>query len=313
MGSAMKQCIRKSMYPLALLALGAVSAYAAAPVTEITLPGSRLFTESITSTNDGAIIVGSVGKGSVSRIPPGSTQATEWIKPGANGLKQVFGVYADELHQTLWVCSDGNASGEAVLKSFDLNSAATKGSYQLPGDKAFCNDIAVAANGTAYVSDTGMAIVYLLRPGAAALEAAASDPLLKGVDGIAFGEHSALYVNSYDDGTLLRIDLGSDGKSTKITNLKLSRHLDRPDGLRSLGKNRFLQAENSGDMTIVTVTGDTAKIDTIKSGLESTPAVTVARGMAWIAEGKLNYMDDPKLKDKNPDPFKLYAVPLPKN
>ena len=36
------------------------------------------------------------------------------------------------------------------------------------------------------------------------------------------------------------------------------------------------------------------------------------RGMAWIAEGKLNYREDPKLKDKNPDPFKLYAVPLPK-
>ena len=294
MGSAMKQCIRKSVYSLAILALGVMSVYAAVPITEITLPGSRLFTESITSTKDGAIIVGSVGKGSVSRIPPGST-------------------HADELHQILWVCSDGNGPGEAVLKSFDLKTAATKGSYQLPGDKAFCNDIAVAANGTAYVSDTGMAIIYLLRPGAAALEAAASDPLLKGVDGIAFGEHSALYVNSYDDGTLLRLDLGSDGRSTKITNLKLSRHLDRPDGLRSLGKNRFLQAENSGDMTIVTVTGDTAKIDTIKSGLESTPAVTVARGMAWIAEGKLNYMDDPKLKDKNPDPFKLYAVPLPKN
>ena len=313
MGNAMKQCMRKSAYPLAFLALGVMSVYAAAPVTEITLPGSRLFTESITSTKDGAIIVGSVGKGSVSRIPPGSTQAQEWIKPGANGLKQVFGVYADEPHQTLWVCSDGNASGEAVLKSFDLKTAAAKGSYQLPGDKAFCNDIAVAANGTAYISDTGQAAVYLLRPSAAALETAASDPLLKGVDGIAFGEHSALYVNSYDDGTFLRIDLGGDGKSTKITNLKLSRHLDRPDALRSLGKNRFLQAENSGDMTIVTITGDTAKIDTIKSGLESTPAVTAARGMAWIAEGKLNYMDDPKLKDKNPDPFKLYAVPLPKN
>jgi hypothetical protein len=50
----------------------------------------------------------------------------------------------------------------------------------------------------------------------------------------------------------------------------------------------------------------------IKSGLESTPAVTATRGMAWIAEGKLNYRNDPALKDKNPDPFKLYAVPLPK-
>ena len=245
MGSAMKQCIRKSAYPLVFLALGVMSAYAAAPITEITLPGSRLFTESITSTKDGAIIVGSVGKGSVSRIPPGSTQTAEWIKPGANGLKQVFGVYADEPHQTLWVCSDGNAPGEAVLKSFDLKTAATKGSYQLPGNKAFCNDIAVAANGTAYVSDTGQAAVYLLHPGAAALETAASDPLLKGVDGIAFGEHSALYVNSYDDGTLLRLDLSSDGKSTKITNLKLSRHLDRPDALRSLSCSQQLKTGNA--------------------------------------------------------------------
>jgi hypothetical protein len=32
-----------------------------------------------------------------------------------------------------------------------------------------------------------------------------------------------------------------------------------------------------------------------KSGLESTPAVTATRGMAWIAEGK------------------IYAVPLPKS
>ena len=298
---------------LALLTAGAISLHAAPPVTEITLPGSHLFTESLTSTKDGTLIVGSVGKGTVSRIAPGTTNVEEWIKPTpANGLKQVFGVYADEPHTTLWVCSFDNAPHGAVLKTFDLKTAAFKGSYTLPLDKAFCNDIAVAANGTAYISDTGTAKVYLLRPGAASLEEAASDPLLKGVDGIAFGSSSALYVNSYDNGTLLRIDLGSDGKSTKITDLKLSRHLDRPDGLRTIGKNRFLQAENSGDMTIVTVTGDSAKIDTIKSGLDNTPAVTAARGMAWIAEGKLNYMDDPKLKDKNPDPFKLYAVPLPK-
>ena len=297
---------------LALLALTLTSAHAATPITEITLPGSHLFTESITSTKDGTLYVGSVGKGTVSRIAPGTTTVEEWIHPNTNGLKQVFGVYADEPHKTLWVCSFDPHPNGAVLKSFDLKTAAPKGSYPLPGDKAFCNDIAVAGNGTAYIADTGTAKVYLLRPGSSTLEEAASDPLLKGVDGIAFGEHGDLYVNSYDNGTLLRLHLGHDGKSTKITDLKLSRKLDRPDGMRSLGKNRFLLAENSGDMDIVTISGDNARIDTIKSGLESTPAVTPARGMAWIAEGKLNYMDDPKLKDKNPDPFKLYAVPLPK-
>jgi hypothetical protein len=34
--------------------------------------------------------------------------------------------------------------------------------------------------------------------------------------------------------------------------------------------------------------------------------------MAWIAEGKLNYRNDPQLKDKDPGTFKIYAVPLPK-
>ena len=86
--------------------------------------------------------------------------------------------------------------------------------------------------------------------------------------------------------------------------------------MRTIGKNRLLMAENSGNMDIITFSGlnlQNADIKVIKSGLESTPAVTATRGMAWIAEGKLNYRTDPALKDKSPDPFKLYAVPLPKH
>jgi hypothetical protein len=85
--------------------------------------------------------------------------------------------------------------------------------------------------------------------------------------------------------------------------------------MRAIGKNRLLMAENSGNMDIVTFSGlnfQKADIKTIKSGLEATPAVTATRGMAWIAEGKLNYRNDPQLKDKDPGTFKIYAVPLPK-
>ena len=53
-------------------------------------------------------------------------------------------------------------------------------------------------------------------------------------------------------------------------------------------------------------------ITTVKEGLESTPAVTLTRGMAWIVEGKLNYRNDPAMKGKDPGMFKMYAVPLPK-
>jgi len=155
--------------------------------------------------------------------------------------------------------------------------------------------------------------VLMLKPGAKDLELVVKDPLLAGADGLAFGGKSILYVNSVSANKLLRVDLGPDGKSTGVTELKLSRAVDRPDGMRSLGKNRLLLAENSGKMDIVKVEGNNATITTIKEGLESTPGVTATRGMAWIIEGKLPYRNDPAFKDKDPGTFKMAAVPLPKN
>lgn len=304
-----------SVFTLAL-ALGAASAPAAESITEITLPGTRIFPESITSTADGTLIVASLGHGNVSRIAPGTATVVEWIKPGTNGLNQVLGIFADERGKTLWVCSnnlDKNSGEAAAVKAFDLKSGAPKGSYPLPGTNPLCNDIAVGADGTAYVSDTNQASVVMLKPGGAALEIAAKDPLLAGADGLAFGEKTILYVNSVTTGKLLRVDVGPDGKGKGVVELEISRKLDRPDGMRTIGNNRLLLAENSGRMDIVTFSGPglhNATITTIKNGLESTPAVTATRGMAWIVEGKLDYREDPK---KDPGKFRMFAVPLPQN
>jgi sugar lactone lactonase YvrE len=299
----------------ALLVLA--GACAGQSVTEITLPGTRVFPESITSTSDGTLIVGSLGHGNVLRIAPGKTTADEWIKPGTGGLNGVLGVYADEKGKTLWVCSNNlEGKGEATaVMSFDLKTGAPKGTYRLPGEGPLCNDVAVGSDGTAYVADTRLASLLMLKPGAKALEVAAKDPLLAGADGLAFGDKTTLYVNSVTAGKLLRVDLGPDGKSKKIVDLKLSRPLDRPDGMRAIGAHRLLLAENSGKMDIVTFEGpemQNAVIKTIKEGLESTPGVTATRGMAWIVEGKLNYRNDAALKDKDPGLFKMFAVPLPK-
>ena len=114
--------------------------------------------------------------------------------------------------------------------------------------------------------------------------------------------------------TILMVGVVSAYAAQPVTvELKLSQPLTRPDGMRAIGKNRLLMAENSGNMDIVTFSGQNAEIKTIKSGLEATPAVTATRGLASIAEGKLNYRNDPKLKDKDPGTFKIYAVPLPKS
>ena len=300
----------------AALLLSAAGAYAAQP-TEIVLPGKGIFPESITSTSDGTLIVGSLGHGNVSRIAPGKTAAEEWIKPGTGGLNGVLGVFADEKGKNLWVCSNNlENKGEATsVKAFDLKTGAIKGTYPFPGDGPICNDIATAGDGTAYFTDTRLGSILMLKPGSKSLEVAAKDPLLAGADGLAFGDKTILYVNSVSAGKLLRLDLGPDGKSKGVIDLKLSRPIDRPDGMRAIGKNRLLLAENSGKMSIVTFEGpgmQNAVIKTIKEGLDSTPGVTATRGMGWIVEGKLNYRNYPASKDKDPGTFKMFAVRLPK-
>ncbi len=298
---------------IALLTLGLCGVLSApAQVAEITLPGERLFTESITSTSDGTLILGSLGKGNVSRITPGSVSVDEFIPAGTNGLHAVSGVYADERHGTLYVCSNQTDAGVGVaeLKSFDLQTGAPKYSYTLPGTQPFCNDIATAEDGATYITDTRNATVLLLRPGAKGFEIAANDPLLASAEGLAFGDKRTLYVNGVNTGRLVRMELGRDGKAVSVIELKLPMTLVRPDGMRALGRNKLLLAENGGSMDIVTVDPKTnsVKIVVLKSGLQSTPAVTATRGMAWIAEGKLEYLNDPT---RNPGAFKLYAVPLP--
>ena len=162
--------------------LGTAGASLAQNVTEITLPGVRVFPESITSTTDGALIIGSLGHGNILRVAPGKTTAEEWIKAGTGGLNGVLGVYADEKYKLLWVCSNNlEGKGEATaVMSFDLKSGAPKGTYRLPGEGPLCNDIAVGSDGTAYVSDTRLNSILMLRPGAKSLEVAAKDPLLAG-------------------------------------------------------------------------------------------------------------------------------------
>src|SRR5580698_11306886 len=117
----MEGMLKRATYPravfwnlLVVLAL-AVGIHAAQSTTEITLPGTRVFPESLTSLSDGTLIIGSLGHGNVLRIAPGKTLAEEWIKPGTGGLNGVLGVFADEKSKTLWVCSNNlDNKGEAT-------------------------------------------------------------------------------------------------------------------------------------------------------------------------------------------------------
>ena len=304
---------------LAAVALGGcATASLAAEPADIPINGSRVHPESITSDAAGNIYTGSTG-GTIYRAPAGAKTAEPWIAPSAgNGLTSAFGVLADDERGLLWVCNNPPFGGppqpdaKSSLKAFDLKTGALKASYDFPtGGPAICNDIAVDRSGTTFATDTSGGRIFALAPGGKALAVFAADPGLVGIDGIAFAEDGTMYVNNVRKNTMLRVNRnGYDFAS--LTTLTLSQPLNGPDGLRPVSGNRFLQAEGPGGrVAYIDVAGDSATVTPVKTGLESSPAVTRVGRIGYATEGKINYLFDPKLRDESPDPFIIRAFALP--
>jgi sugar lactone lactonase YvrE len=292
---------------------------AEAPPADIPITGSRVHPESVTSDAAGNVYAGSI-RGTIYRAASGAGQATAWIVPSeANGLESVFGVLADDRHGKLWVCANPAfgrppaPTATSALKAFDLASGSFAASYEIPaGLPTACNDIAVAPDGTIFVSETASGRIFVLAPEASELALFAHKEELVGIDGLAFAGDGALYINNVRDHLFQRVERNPDGSYAGLTTLTLDDKLNGPDGLRSLGGNKFLQAEGPGGrVALIEVEGDSAKVTVLKTGLDSSPGVTHVGKVGYATEGKIQYMFDPAFKDKDPDPFIIRAFPLP--
>lgn len=306
---------------LAALLTAAACATAQAPAApgDVTIAGSRVHPESITSDRAGNLYNGSTN-GTIYRTPAGGRTAEAWITPDAgNGLTFLFGVFADDARGVLWACNNPNIfarqTGTSSLKGFDLATGKLTASHDFPTDApAACNDIAVASDGAVWVSETTGGRIFVLRPGGSALELFARGPELVGIDGIAFAGDGRIYINNVRQQLFQRVERKADGSYDRLTNLAVSSPLAGPDGLRSLGGNRFIQGEGQGGrVALVDVEGDTARITPVATGLDGPVGVTVVGGTAYVVEGKINYLVDPALRERSPDPFVIRALPLPRN
>ena len=301
---------------LAATGLAAVgTAASAAPPGDIRIDGAHVFPESLSSTADGTVYVGSIW-GVVYRARPGQTMAEPWAQP--EGVLSILGVLADPAHGTLWICSTPNtfrnppAAGVSALGALDLKTGKPKGAWPFPAPASACNDITIAKDGTAYVTDTPNGRIFTLKRAGEGLELFAQDDRLKGIDGIVFSGDGTLYANIVTKGQLVRIDRGPDGKFSGVTVLKLSQPVAGPDGFRLISGHRFLLAEgNSGKVDEATIDGDQATIKVLKEGLVSPPGVTTVGKTAYAIEGKIGYLIDPKLKGQEPGAFFVRAIPLP--
>jgi sugar lactone lactonase YvrE len=290
---------------------------ASKPLPDVVIDDTNVYPESMSAARDGTLYIGSM-KGIIFRAIPGSSKAEPWIRPTPeNGLLSLLGVLADDRSGTLWICSaptplrNPPAVGTSALVAFDLKTGSQKGTYPFPAPASVCNDITIARDGTAYVSDTPNGRILKLPHGAKSLEIFAQDERLKGIDGLVLSGDGVLYVNIVTRGLLLRVDRKPDGSVAEITQLMTSAPLGAPDGFRLISKRTFLLAEGSaGRIDEVTITGDHAEIRVLREGLISPPAVTLVGRTAYGLEGKIGYLIDPKLKGQDPGQFTAHAIPL---
>ena len=292
--------MRKTHQAIRGLALAAIGLAAFAPRaqsqnrTEVTISEAGATPENLTSSLDGTVYFGSTSKGTIYRAAPGSSQAEPWILASAAGLSNVYGLLADDKSNTLWVCQNSTGGrggapvvGQTALRSFDLKSGVARGTYPFPASSGVCNDIAVAANGVVYASESFRGRIHRLKPGASALEEWFSAPQeLNGVDGLAVLADGALYANDFFTGKLYRFSVNADGSAAPMIAMETSMPLNRPDGLRATGAQTLIQAEGQGRVAELTITGNRAEVRVLQENLVGATGVTVVGNDALVLVGR---------------------------
>lgn len=312
-----------------LVAALALPAARAALPPQITVSGERIFPESLTSTADGSVIIGSIGQRAIYRALPGAATAERWIAPGTDGMQSIFGVLADDRSGTLWACSNafgppgGTPRPPAALHAFDLKLGTPKGHYPFPTPGALCNDIVVDRDGTVYATDTNNMEVVRLARGAARLEVwaghGAFGPRGGLVDGISILGRRVL-VNTLATSRIYSVPIEPDGAAGTVVEVRLDGPLAHPDGMRRFGRDGLLVAQGGegGRLSRVVLHGDRATVTTVKAGFPDGPvAVTVIGTTAYVLEGQLGkLMHPPAREGSDPlmklDPFRATAVEVGK-
>jgi len=312
----MKSRIRASFFSAAMLI--ACNASIGATLPAVTIDDALVFPESLSAAADGSLYMGS-WKGVVYRALPGQTKTTAWIRPSAeNGLLSILGVLVDDKQSRVWVCSvpapsrEPPAPGTSSLMAFDLKTGAQQLNLAFPGPASVCNDITLAKNDDAYISDTPNGRIFRVSRGSKQLELVAQDEQLKGIDGIVFSGDGTLYANSVTTNKLWRLALGKDGKVGAITEITPSEPLKGADGFRLISGNRFLLEENAaGHVDEVDIAGDQATIKVLKDGLQTPTSAVRVHSTIYAVERKFDYVRKPELKGQDPGPFTVLALPLP--
>ncbi|MFF3918321.1 SMP-30/gluconolactonase/LRE family protein [Streptomyces sp. NPDC001852] len=141
-------------------ATAATTATGARISTAFTLPDDRAYPEGIAlDPRTGDAYVGSFTTGAIYRAAAGSRAADVFLPAGADGRTTAKGLKADRAGR-LWVID--HTTGIDV---YDLRDRSLLARFEVPeGDARFINDLVIAADGTAYATDSVRPVLYRVTP-----------------------------------------------------------------------------------------------------------------------------------------------------
>jgi hypothetical protein len=290
---------------------------------DIALPDPAFAPEGISADAEGNLYVGSLLQGRLVKINGRTHDVTDFVAAGVNGMVTIVGVHV--AGEIVYACSSDPGLGELTgtaapaIVAFDVKTGEPIGRYELPDGGIFCNDITALPDGTLLATDSFVPRIYVLKPGADALEIWFEDDQFTGegfnLNGIAYDDGN-VYVAKYNAGTLHSIPVGADGTAGEATQITLPNAVHGADGLNALGGGRFLLVEGGGltdgvrgSLIGLTLKDGVATLDTIAPDLNVPTTATVVDGVAYVVEGQLDNLFDPTAGE--PDLFKILEIELP--
>lgn len=288
---------------------------------DVQLPAGFLYPNGIARTAEGALFVGLVTSGQVLRRSP----AGEWsvFFSGSNEIYAGTSLRLDEERGILWGASPdflpGNQARPHRLFALDSGTGDVLRVLTLP-DGGFGNDLALAPDGTVYVTDSRNGRVLRLRPGTEQPEIVVEHPGLAPVNGVGVGgitraADGRLIVGNFGAGLLYVVEDDGAG-AIDMRPLLLPRRLENPDGLAFAPDGALLVLEGavySGDGKLLRVRAPFApgvrSLEVLQAGLPSPVNLTVAPdGRAFVTLSRIRHRLLAGRKNNVPDSFSILIV-----
>ncbi|MEM9487596.1 MAG: hypothetical protein AAGC55_00560 [Myxococcota bacterium] len=294
---------------------------ASCAATALPLVG-EFYPEGVAIGADGTLYSASFASGEIVRLSACAPEPETFAVAGPLGPT---GLLVDDQAGLLWACvSDLGGAAPAAMVAYDLDSGDEQWRYAVAAN-GWCGDMAQADDGTLYVTDPILGLIYRvaaaerLEPPTAeggAMAIWTDDPALAsgvggfGLNGLAVTGDGVYVV--HNDGLLRRVAMTEDDSAGAVVAIDLGRPLLGPDGLEAVGDNRLVVVENaSGEVSVIELGGvDSGALRLMANNLAFPTTIAIRERTGWIAEGQLDHLLG--LDPSPPElPFRLVRITLP--